>query len=65
MPIILMEHIAMYGIGKVNLAKTGVKAATKFAIQKQISILGAIKCGTILFEIINSCKFVMIPIANA
>ena len=61
----LMEHMDMYGIGKVILASDGVKAAIRFAIQKQISMLEAIKWGWILLERINSYKLVKIPIAKA
>jgi hypothetical protein len=39
----LIEHIDIYGIGKSILARDGVKAAIRFAMQKQISILDAIR----------------------
>ena len=61
----LIEHMDMYGIGKTILANAGVKAAIRFAMQKQISMLEAIKWGWILFERIKSCKLVKIPIMNA
>jgi hypothetical protein len=38
-----MEHMDMKGIGKVILARVGVKAAIRLAIQKQISMLEAIR----------------------
>ena len=64
MPIMLMEHMDMYGIGKAILASVGVKAAIRLAMQKQISMLEAIKWGFMRLERIKSWRLVRIPMAK-